>query len=214
MENIIDWESLSWVEYSSGIEVLYLAKFFRQNKKTHASIVKHALDEYRHGTHYRNLAKKYTSLNKISTNINLMETGGLKNTYFPINKNELVKICNYLKVGEQRAWESNKLLIELVKEKEIIKILNGIQNDERNHESGLDRYLNRYPIQSKLHYMYQKIRFKMVDLLNGGLIKKIRNLTDGKLIVLVMNLIPENSAVLKDDDACIADLYNKKTRLA
>ena len=214
MENIIDWESLSWVEYSSGIEVLYLAKFFRQNKKTHGSIVKHALDEYRHGTHYRNLAKKYTSINKISTNINLMETGGLKNTYFPINKNELVKICNYLKVGEQRAWESNKLLIELVKEKEIIKILNAIQNDERNHESGLDRYLNRYPILTKFHYMHQKIRFKMIDLLNSKLIKKIKNLTDGKLIVLVMNSIPENSAVLKDNDACIADLCNNKTRLA
>jgi hypothetical protein len=68
MEKMIDWESLSWVEYSSGIDVLYLAKYFRQNKKTHASIMKHALDEYRHGTHYRNLAKKYTGINKINTN--------------------------------------------------------------------------------------------------------------------------------------------------
>jgi rubrerythrin len=186
MEKMIDWESLSWVEYSSGIEVLYLAKYFRQNKKTHASIMKHALDEYRHGTHYRNLAKKYTGINKISTNINLMETGGLKNTYFPINENELVKICNYLKIGEQRAWDSNKLLIKLVKDNEIIKILNNIQSDEKNHESGLDRYLKKYPIKTKFHYSYQKIRFKIIDLLNSKIIKKLKNFTDGKLIIMIM----------------------------
>lgn len=209
-EKKIDWESLSWVEYSSGIEVLYLAKFFRKRKNTHKAIIRHALDEYRHGTHFRNFAKEFIGLNKINANISLTEIGGLKNSKFPILENQLIDVCAYLKVGEQRAWASNGALIALCEDKKIVNVLKEIQSDEANHESGLDSYLRQYPIKSKYYFYKHKLKFIFVDFTATGAVKQIKNITEEKILQLLFAILPQKSLSLIAHDSNLAQLITSK----
>jgi hypothetical protein len=206
----IKWEALSWVEYSSGIEVLYLAKFFRDRKGTHKGIIRHALDEYRHAGYFRDFAKEFSSLSKLSVNINLTEVGGLKNSKFPICPSQLVDICTYLKVGEQRAWKSNEKLIDMCGNKKVLDALKIIQNDEANHESSLDLYLKKFPIKSYLFYLKHKIVFFFMDIQSSGIVCKVRDATDGRLVQLLFKLLPKKSLILTTNDDCLGKLIATK----
>ena len=196
----INWESLSWVEMSSGIEVLYLAKFFRGSQGTHSGILRHALDEYRHGSYFRDFAKRFSGLSKISSNINLTESGGLKNSQFPISANQLVDICSYLKIGEQRALKSNTDLINICVDEDVLIKLKEIQGDEANHERGLDGFLKKYPIRSRIYYIKNRIKFFLVDFLSLGILTKMKNITDGRIIKMVYAILPEEALDLRAND--------------
>ena len=135
-----DWNRLAYVEMASGIEVLYVAKYFRNHKSTHRVLLEHVLDEYRHGAVFRRLESTRNSWGKLTTNHKLLTLGGLEKSRTYRNKN-LTDMCSYLYIGEMRSIRFIDSLDLTRFDVDTRKQFNGIRLDEERHASGVNKYL-------------------------------------------------------------------------
>ena len=118
----------------------------------------------------------------------------------------MVDICSYLKIGEQRALKPNIDLIKICFDEDLLIKLKEIQCDEANHERGLDRFLKKYPIRSRIYYIKNRIKFLVVDFLSLGILTKMKNITDGRIIQMVYAILPKGALDLKANDESLEKL--------
>ena len=212
---ILNWQHLSFVEYASGIEVYQAALFFKDKKNIQKKILDHALDEYRHSRFFYNLAKKKMAIEGISSPSGLINIGGLSNSPFPAKKSKEISICSYLYVGELRAIKFGDIVKENYSNKEILKIFQIINQDEKNHAQGLKNYLStKNNTQVKLSIIWYKIKFIFSDRLNFSLISKLKTKTEAFLIKKIFNFFPETMFETKNNNNDFEEAYLNRKRLS
>lgn len=212
---ILNWQHLSFVEYASGIEVYHAALFFKDKKNIQKKILDHALDEYRHSRYFYNLAKKRGAIEGISSPSGLINIGGLSKSPFPTNRSKEISFCSYLYVGELRAIEFGDSVKENYSNKEILKIFQIIDQDEKNHAKGLMNYLStKNNTRVKLSIIWHKIKFIFSDRNSFGLISKLKTKTEQFLVKKIFNFFPETIFETKNNNNNFEEAYLNRKRLS
>jgi len=199
MSNKIDWKRLSAVEMTSGIEVFYLSKLFRNNDLLHKKIIKHGLDEYRHSSIFYKYNKKFNkNLSTISSPHILINDAGLDKSPIDRLEKNIFKFCSYVYVGEYRALEFNNQATSIIKDKKILKDINIIENDELGHASGVMKYLEKFPKYKYIFYiLIFKIRYFFQRFKNFKIIRKLQNNSGIFMAKIVFKVFPASLFNLK-----------------
>jgi|TARA_B110000003_G_scaffold36231_1_gene33286 rubrerythrin len=192
---------LSYVEFSSGIEVLKTSYYFRGNKSLHKKIIIHALDEYRHSKTFREISKKSKENKKKSTPYMLIKDGGLEKSLLPGSKGDLDKICSYLYIGEIRAIKFNEEATKKTNNKNLKNILLEISNDEEGHAKGIWSYLKKRP-KIKIFYLLTliKLRFFFTNKAKLPILIRLQEKTLRWLSKTLFNKFPESVFKIKEQD--------------
>ena len=213
--NSYDWKQMSLVEAASGIEVICVAKMFRDDPNTHKHILMHALDEYRHSSIFQNLSKKYQPnlSSQASTSHGLINVGGLDNSPFPATLLARDDICSYLYVGEKRALSFNSAAKSAAnKNMEIVKILNDIELDEISHASGLKKYLDkRSKIKISLLVSKYYIRYFFADRKKPKFLGKVQQQLERLIVTTLFKVLPRGMVEIKAaSNSLEAAIYRRK----
>ena len=188
----VDWQKLSYVEYASAVEVLQTARFFRGQERTLRSVLRHCLDEYRHGDVFHAVYKRQPeNFVKISTPHGLIALGGLSTSPFPTREAQLLAVCAYLYLGELRAIAFNDRIQAVEGAAELSRELELIGQDEQRHAKGLKAYLGKFPRHVVAwHLLLARVRFALSDGRRLGVYQSMKEGAERGLTRLVFAVLP------------------------
>jgi len=200
----IDWFRLSNVELTSGIEVFYASKKFRDMPNVHSGILRHALDEYRHSGIFRNFWKEDLESSfesdSIPTPNYILKNAGLANSALDPLENNLFKICAYIYTGEFRAIEFNNDCKDIGLNNEMMLIIDLIEKDELRHAEGVMRYLKNFPLFKYFHYIIKyKTKYFFQKFNKAQVLKKLQHKTISFFARKLLSNIPYSILDFKNE---------------
>mgnify|MGYP000047002705 FL=1 len=211
----LDWQELSFTEYASGIEVFHASLFFYNDKKVQKKILDHALDEYRHSKYFYNLFINQRNPLMVSSAHALVNYGGLSKSPFPCSKEKLLAICAYLYVGEIRAIEFGRKVKDSCKNENIISIFNIIEKDEKNHASGLKKFLekeNKFLVFKAINLA--KFKYFFADKITLNLVIKVQIKLETFFTRVIFKYFPQSIFEIKSTAKDFDSVFGNKNRMS
>ena len=188
--------------------MFHASLFFYNDKKVQKKILDHALDEYRHSKYFHNLFINQRNPLMVSSAHALVNYGGLSKSPFPCSKEKLLAICAYLYVGEIRA-------IEFGRNENIVSIFNIIEKDEKNHASGLKKFLekeNKFSVFKSINLV--RFKYFFADKITLNLIIKVQIKLETFFTRVIFKYFPQSIFEIKSTAKDFDSVFGNKNRMS